>query len=612
MNKKRLSGLCLILLIFLISGCMSFDGLHISGRVVDQNGKAVAGIKVVCNGTSDVTDKWGKFNFSHANVETPRDIKISFSGANLGFESSERTIRIYPDTDKNIGDVTLERVKAFIYGTVEVDSSLLPNSVELLNSEEVKLPQQTKPEYAEGEIIVKFKEGIITTQSVTLLSQSMGLELMDTFSESKFVTFKTDQDTLETIEELKKRPDVEFAEPNYYIYPLNTATPQGYIPYCNDPYFDDQWNLQAINLVNAWKSRGNGSSSVIVAVLDTGIQHHSDLDHNILWELGKDYVDNDDDPSTWFDSHGTQVASIIGAIPNNYQGIAGINEDVSIVPIRILQYTNNDGAWGKTTDLLKGLDYAIYTANADIINLSVAIDTPWYEMDSVNEMIQLAEDAGVLIVAAAGNDGDSEPTYPARHSYVLSVGAVGPTLQPTSYTNRGVDIYAPGGDYYLYPVGIQNTIITLNSWAQGTSLASAHVAGVAALILANENLSPAELRSRLKNTSLKLAYDENHNPGLIDAFRAVTNQEHSRIFVFVGEENWNSASYMSEESTYTYNQDGEDYFEIATVEPGARHIYAWIDWDNSGTLSSDDLFDHKFLYLEEGDEKYVQFDLSRY
>ncbi len=604
MNKKYILPISFLLLTLLLTACFG-PRVHITGQIVDQNGRLVEGINVICKGSTDRTDSSGRFSFTIESVDYPTDVNITFEGSKLGFETSTRSIRIEPDEDRNMGKVTLQRVKALIYG--EVTGNFFDQSMQPMNTEQVELPTRPNLPYPEGEIIVKFKDSV-QTQGINTLSANMNLEVVKKFSKMNIFTVRAAGDMDQTIQSLKERPDVEYAEPNYYIYPLSVETdqitPSGYVS-------NYAWNLEAINVPLTWTHEETGSRSVTVAVLDTGIERNlSDLEYNIDWELGYDFVDNDDDPSVWWETHGTQVASIIGARPDNGYGIDGVNQQVSIVPIRILNSVNNDGVYGKTTDLLLGMEHAI-NMGVDIINLSIAMDIPIYsDSQAVNEMIDLAERSGVLIVAAAGNDGDSTPVYPASHSRVLSVGAVGPTLQPASYTNRGVDIYAPGGDYYLYPASQYNTIKTLEGWAQGTSIASAHVAGVAALLKASSPyLSPAEMRYRLTDTSLQFPYDDISNPGLVDAYRAITNIEHGRIAVFVGHEESNYFRYESEESTYTYIQSGKNMYQISTVPPGWHWVYAWVDRDADGRLSYYDYYAEEHVYLDEGDQQRIDLQL---
>ena len=618
MRSSKLIVLSLLLLVTLLSGCGTY--ISITGQVVDQNNHNVKGIKVSAAGDTVETDNLGRFTVTVSNVESSKDIDVTIDGRYLGFESKTRTITVFKGQDFAMGKIELFRSKAAIEGTINIPLGLNSFGATPMSTPVGLSVANKKQQYVPGEVIVKFRD-TVTPQSVDQLSGKMQLQVLSKSQSGHIVTVKATDTVEKTVAALEKRQDVEYAEPNYYVYPLGMSKTQSspnIQPLSNDTYYDDQWNLQAINIENAWDRGYLGDSEVTVAVLDTGIKRDiPDLDDNILWDLGKDCVDDDDDPSESWESHGTYVASIIGATPGNWTGIAGINDRVSIVPIRILRSVDNDGAWGTAADLAEGLEWAIYDADVDIINLSVALDANY--SSTIADLLDKAEEKGILVVAAAGNEKQTAPDFPASYSTVLSVGAVGPTLQPASYTNHGVDIYAPGGDYSLYPVSNNNCIRAIGAngvdWVQGTSFASAHVAGVAALVLSveeNQTLSAAGLRARLRNTALERAYSAKEG-GLVDAFRAIENKDHARLFVFMGQESFSQFTYKTEESTYSYPKDNANWFRLATVDPGAnRHLYVWVDRDADDTLSDNDWFAEKQLTIRAGDELDVTLNMDFY
>lgn len=578
MKKKYLAGLIMVLLLAVLVGCLplSSNSVHIYGYVEDKYGNLVEGIRVNCGNTSDLTDANGRFDFFVHNVEYAQNIELTFTGNDQSFDSLTKKVWITPGEASPLGGVTMQRDKALVKGKIIND---LRNGTYLdtLDASEVKLPTLDGPAYPEGEFIVKFKEGIQLLTSDPLVEQ-MDLQMISQHPSQPFVTFKTRGNVEEAIRNLETRPDVEFAEPNYYVYPLSYSS--------QDPKRDQDmtWNLEAVNLHNAWLS-ADDSSDIIVAVLDTGLRQGVIPDYNVLWELGKDFIDNDNDPSVYWDSHGTQVADIINNVTDGR---------VSILPIRILNSASNDGARGTLSELLQGLEYALN--NADIINLSVAIQSSYSEVKSVDELLRLYEQQNKmkLIISAAGNDGYYTPTYPASSSYILSVGAVGPTLQPASYTNRGVDLYAPGGDYHLYPIGAGNTIKAAGNWVEGTSIASAHVAGIAAMVLAeNPYMSVYELQSRLIDHSLVWSY--NDGAGLVDAYGAVKDMDPKRPFIFF---EYNGDR---KESTYSYCKDDIEQFEIASVEPGYRLLCAWVDRNYNNIVDYGDLYTEQNLSINKGD-----------
>ena len=360
--------------------------------------------------------------------------------------------------------------------------------------------------------------------------------------------------TIDRIRRLRADPDVEYAEPNYIRHAL--AVP-------NDQYFGYQWHYQAINLPQAWDI-STGSDNVIVAVLDTGVRlSHPDLAGRLV--AGYDFISalsnaldgdgidpNPDDPgndprkiNSIF--HGTHVAGTIGAASNNSIGVAGVTWATKIMPIRVI------GAIGVfDSDLIQGIRFAAGLSNtsggvppkrADIINMSLG-GGPFNQ--SLLDAISQVRAQGVIIVAAAGNTNISDPLYPASYAGVVSVSAVGPSLQKAPYSNYGrfVDVAAPGGDTSTdlngdgFIDGVLSTISNdLNqnyySFLQGTSMASPHVAGVFALMKAvYPNLTPTDVDQLLAGTHPlttqritrdlgTVGRDDIFGHGLIDAYDAV-------------------------------------------------------------------------------------------
>jgi subtilisin family serine protease len=300
----------------------------------------------------------------------------------------------------------------------------------------------------------------------------------------------------------------------------------------NDPQFADQWALHNqgqkggkeradIDAVKAW-AKTQGSKDVVVAVLDTGVDYnHVDLRAN-MWTRPDEvpaYVDNElgaMDDMHGFDidmnlgdpmddnGHGTHCAGVIGAEGNNGVGIAGINWHVRIMPLKFL----GRGGFGSTKAAIEAINYAIDRKKHGV-NLRV-ISASWgstSKSKALGDVIKAAGDAGILFVAAAGNNGtdnDKRPHYPSNYDLpnVISVAATDSSDNLTSFSNYGlktVHIAAPGKD-------IKST--WLNDAfrdASGTSMATPQVSGVAALIIAaNPNISVAKLKDRLLRSVDKL------------------------------------------------------------------------------------------------------------
>lgn len=333
---------------------------------------------------------------------------------------------------------------------------------------------------------------------------------------------------------------VEWAEPNFRI---ELDDPQFRMPFGsindaadgapNDPLFSDQWALDNtgldggiadadISAIDAWKLT-TGSDEVVVAVLDTGVAiNHPDLKQNV-WirpalvgpyddaQLGRmndrhgfDASSSVSDPED-DNGHGTHCAGIIGAIGDNGEGIAGVNWRVSIMPLKFLG-RNGSGTAG---DAIAAINYAIDRRQKGV-NVRV-ISASWGSMRRSKAMeaaIRAAGEAGILFVAAAGNDGsnnDRRPHYPSNYDLpnVISVAAMDRNDELASFSNFGpntVHIAAPGKDI-------------LSTWlndeyrmASGTSMAAPFVSGVAALIIASEpDISVGELRARLVRSVDKLS-----------------------------------------------------------------------------------------------------------
>jgi len=289
----------------------------------------------------------------------------------------------------------------------------------------------------------------------------------------------------------RSRPDVEYAELNPIISVCGTP---------NDPSYADQWALSKIHASEAWDTC-RGSSEVIVAVLDTGVDYdHPDLQGN-LWtneaeREGLPWVDDDDngyvddirgynfvsytnDPRDDH-GHGTAMTGIIAAVGNNGTDIAGVCWTARIMPVKVL----GSGGDGTAADAVPAIYYAVANG-ADIISGS------WGGAESSNALrdaIAYAHEEGVVVVAAAGNSGSGDPYYPAAYPEVISVAATDSGDQRWYLSNYGdwVDIAAPGREIVSLRAMLpsQATRTGVLSRMSGTSLAAPHVSGTCALLLA--------------------------------------------------------------------------------------------------------------------------------
>jgi serine protease len=368
------------------------------------------------------------------------------------------------------------------------------------------------------------------------------------------------QDTLRIVRALRARPEVAGAEPNYIRRSFFEP---------NDPLYSLQWNLDLINLPAAW-ALTRGDAEVIVAVIDTGVlSAHPDLAGQLV--PGYDFVSDDlnsgdgepgidpnpEDPGGSAGFHGSHVAGTVAAAFNNAIGVAGVGGATRILPVRALGL---DGA-GSDADIVNairwaaGLDVVIIDGEetrvipgadprADIINMSFGGPLPSQVLE---DAVQAARAAGVILIAASGNQGansNGHPAagYPAGFAQVVSVGAVDAYARRAYYSNYGPQtIAAPGGnllsdsqpnsyaDGILSTVGRQEDgkIVYDYGFSQGTSMAAPHVSGVAALMKAvRPDMTPDEFDGFIVAGDITAdlgpaGSDDLFGYGLIDAYAAV-------------------------------------------------------------------------------------------
>ena len=374
------------------------------------------------------------------------------------------------------------------------------------------------------EVLVKFKSGVSLAAIDEITSRfndrvedriesDPGLEAIDDLDNA---------DAAETVAQYSALPEVEYAEPNFDI---ELDAIEGALPpiHPSDPRFDDQWALANsgqrggkqgadISAMHAWLTT-TGSDKVVVAVLDSGVDYtHEDLAPN-MWkrpasidpyhddqlgtvddEDGFNAIDNASDPMDE-NGHGTHCAGIIGAEGGNNIGITGVNWKVRIMPLKFM----NSGGFGTTKDAIEAINYVIDRKKAGV-NVRI-ISASWggtQRSRALEEVIRKAYENDILFVAAAGNsttNNDRSPHYPSSYPNVLSVAALDRNDQLANFSNYGtksVAIAAPGVD--ILSTWLRNAY----EEKSGTSMATPVVAGVAALILAeNPRISVDELKKRL-------------------------------------------------------------------------------------------------------------------
>ncbi|MFH0894911.1 MAG: S8 family serine peptidase [Bacteroidota bacterium] len=375
-------------------------------------------------------------------------------------------------------------------------------------------------EYAEGEILVKFKAIQQEDTAIQALRTKINATKIKKFQINNVYQLKLQSNTSveSAISSAYTDPNVEYAEPNYKLS-INATTP-------NDPSFTSLWGLNNtgqtggtadsdIDAPEAWSIITDVPSNIVIAVIDTGVDYnHPDLAAN-MW-VNSDEVPNnglDDDNNGYIDDyrgwdfayddnnpmdghyHGTHCAGTIAGVGNNSIGVTGVAWHAKIMPVKFL----NDSGSGYTSDAISSIQYAV--ANGAKI-LSNSWGGGGYSQ-ALKDAITASHNAGTLFVAAAGNSGtnnDTTPHYPSSYDVenIIAVAATDHNDNLASFSCYGptsVDLAAPG--VTIYSTKPNNTYGSLS----GTSMATPHISGMCALTWANfPELTNLQIKARLLST----------------------------------------------------------------------------------------------------------------
>ena len=402
------------------------------------------------------------------------------------------------------------------------------HSTEQSSTEQIST-ERSSTEQQGDEVRLAVQKLEVTARKVRQSYDLRSLGTLGAPTATELVRIPAGTDVRKLAAELRRDPRVAYAEPDYYLYPLGLPSSLPAVSAAadtlpNDPLVPEQWHLTKFGLPEAWRLE-TGKSSVVLAVLDSGVDlNHEDLVGRAL--PGCDVYNEDNDPNPGVPSqistnqqHGTHVAGIALADGNNGKGVAGVAyTGVKLLPVKVFDDNGGDSQKTSVSVVVKAIRWAAGLTvegmnrnpnKANIINLSLGVEG---QIDSLNQAVQDARNAGVLVVAASGNSYSANAIYtPANAPGALAVGAVDENYERSDYSaystsSRTVDLMAPGGAGQSYCGGILSTLSPSYAGApesnygceEGTSMAAPFVAGVAALIWSqNPALNAAEVEAKL-------------------------------------------------------------------------------------------------------------------
>lgn len=355
-------------------------------------------------------------------------------------------------------------------------------------------------------MIVKFSDNTSETEQDELIGKHGGVRIKKLHNSHTNVIVLSNE---KSEHELRKNKNVEYIEEDALAFVSARTSPQ--------PAQTLSWGIDRVDAELVWPL-GNTADPIRVGIIDTGISlTHPDLQQNIkggINTIRPGRSANDDN------GHGSHVAGIIGAV-NNAIGVVGVAPQVDLYAIKALNSTGS----GYLSDIIEGLDWAVAN-NMQILNMSLGTTS---DSQAMHDAIIRAHNAGIVIVAAAGNSGGAVE-YPAKYPEVIAVSATDSNNQIAYFSSRGpeVDLAAPGVSIFSSYKG--SAYATLS----GTSMATPHVVGAAALLLntpvgsydtdSDGMWDKQEVQNKLQDHATDLGLvglDDLYGFGLVNAFNAV-------------------------------------------------------------------------------------------
>ena len=363
-------------------------------------------------------------------------------------------------------------------------------------------------DFAQDRILVKFKEGT-DESSKQEIHHRQGDSVEGDIAQIGVRVVKIPAGKMqEKLLAYRGEKVVQFAEPDFIATAIGTP---------NDPYFSNQWGMTKIQAPDAWGIT-QGSSTVMIAIVDTGVyQNHEDLSGKIVANKNLTTSGTVDD----LYGHGTHVAGIAAAATNNGIGVAGVGYNCSIMNVKVLDDTGS----GYYSWIAGGITWAADNG-AKVISMSLGGSS---SSSTLENAINYAWSKGVVIVAAAGNNGTSGAVYPAYYTNVIAVAATDSNDVKASWSSYGswVDVAAPGVSIFSTLPNHINQMGTQNYGnLSGTSMATPYVAGLAGLVWATPyGTSNTNVRNRIQSTADQITGTGTYwQYGRINAYKAVAPQ----------------------------------------------------------------------------------------
>ena len=509
-----------------------------------------------------------------ATAVSAEELGFLVTGSSENITPEEQTSGEYSADDASGGETQKNLSEGPTDVTENENPTELTEGIRLSGDEQEIIDEVSAQEAKAEENGLEYSGYIVTVEESVIQNKSFVFDEDDSIEKIEFTEDKFTTDDINEVFDYFEAGEIADVELNYIVYAADYGTEEEVYASdedavytdaaANDPYYEThQYNLGVLNVPDVWDMGLEGASvsdsdPVIIAVIDSGINYdHEDIDKNhILLEGGYSWVTSDTSDVKDQLGHGTFVSGQIIATKNNGVGIAGMAPELYILPLRVFGTSRS----AYTSDIISAIKYATsYTYNGrhvDVINMSLGGEG---SSTTQQNACQDAVDAGIIVVASAGNDGDYTLNYPAAFDCVIGVGSTGTDSSYTevsSFSQRGttnVFVTAPG-------YKITSTYYNSNNSyyrGSGTSFSGPEVATLGALLKGiSRDINQAKYKSILIDTSIDLGTegrDSDYGYGLVDFSAAVE----AALSEYGG---------LAEQGTVTVSVENEDGKAIASPQ----------------------------------------------